>query len=790
VPAAATDGSPETRELRLAVVLYGGVSLAIYMHGTTKELNRLVKASAVADRDGNGDDTAKLTQSEQVWSDLLSELTERDAHKVRTRVVVDVIAGTSAGGINGVYLAKALAHNRSQDSLRDLWLNHGDITQLLRGSERIPIWLKAPVLLAQARKTPPLKSDAIIGWMYHALKEMDGTTQAPAGLETLMPPRQLLELFVTTTDFMGYRRDLVISDPKLIHDNRHRHVFTFRYGIEGEDDFAPGDNAGLALAARSTMSFPGAFPPVTLQSFAKALAPDPVDQKRLRDRLFRIYELSDADPDRTHFIDGGVLDNRPFGHAIDAIRRRPAGAEVDRKLLYLEPDPAPAVALRRPDDPPPPLPPPARTPSPLATVLAAISGIPRKEPILDDILAVSSHNERVRRIRDIIEMTWQPVAGRVQELVGTDLGRLAEEPSAKDLEEWSEKISAAAKEAAGFAYVTYIRSKVSGVVDRYARTICRLSDYPDDCNQAAFVRSTLRDWARTRLFTETAGRPVPVDDQAAFLRTFDLDYGARRLRFVIDGLSWWYEQAGTPGYPSRAELNEGKRALYELRDELLDAMEGRGVGTDLTDEVLAVFSQQPISAWVYEKGLGPDEYAAREGDALARLEDEYGRALNKALDGFGARLFERVQAIAAGWSSERRAELLVRYLGFPFWDILLYPIQSIADAGERDAIDVVRMSPLDSRLLPRLDKAKPKLDGVRIMHFGAFFDRAGRENDYLWGRLDGAERLIGILLSETHSKEERADWCRKAFTAIVEEEEKALPQAAKLVDHVRGFVAA
>ena len=29
----------ETRELRLAVVLYGGVSLAIYMHGTTKELH-------------------------------------------------------------------------------------------------------------------------------------------------------------------------------------------------------------------------------------------------------------------------------------------------------------------------------------------------------------------------------------------------------------------------------------------------------------------------------------------------------------------------------------------------------------------------------------------------------------------------------------------------------------------------------------------------------------------------------------------------------------------------------
>ena len=35
-----------TRELRLAVVCYGGVSLAIYMHGVTKEIHKLVLASA------------------------------------------------------------------------------------------------------------------------------------------------------------------------------------------------------------------------------------------------------------------------------------------------------------------------------------------------------------------------------------------------------------------------------------------------------------------------------------------------------------------------------------------------------------------------------------------------------------------------------------------------------------------------------------------------------------------------------------------------------------------------
>ena len=130
--ATATRG--ETRELRLAVVLYGGVSLAIYMHGTTKELHRLVKASALAESDVE----AEATPSEAFYRELLDELARRDKHGVRTRVVVDVVAGTSAGGINGVYLAKALAHNRSQDALRGLWLTKGDIKKLLRGTQLHP----------------------------------------------------------------------------------------------------------------------------------------------------------------------------------------------------------------------------------------------------------------------------------------------------------------------------------------------------------------------------------------------------------------------------------------------------------------------------------------------------------------------------------------------------------------------------------------------------------------------------------------------------------------------------
>ncbi len=112
---AAPLGGP-TKELRLALVCYGGSSLAVYMHGVTKELHRLVKGSALLESEGGGD---SASPSERVYRRLLQEFAEHDREQLRTRVVVDVIAGTSAGGINGVCLAKALATTLSTTWTRE-----------------------------------------------------------------------------------------------------------------------------------------------------------------------------------------------------------------------------------------------------------------------------------------------------------------------------------------------------------------------------------------------------------------------------------------------------------------------------------------------------------------------------------------------------------------------------------------------------------------------------------------------------------------------------------------------
>jgi len=92
-----------------------------------------------------------------------------------------------------------------------------------------------------------------------------------------------------------------------------------------------------------------------------------------------------------------------------------------------------------------------------------------------------------------------------------------------------------------------------------------------------------------------------------------------------------------------------------------------------------------------------------------------------------------------------RRELIEHYIGFAVWDVLTFSITNWRDLDEFDEIRVDRVSPDDAQTLRKGDAAAT-LRGVKFYHFGAFFSLAYRENDYLWGRLHAAERLIDIVL--------------------------------------------
>ena len=133
--------------------------------------------------------------------------------------------------------------------------------------------------------------------------------------------------------------------------------------------------------------------------------------------------------------------------------------------------------------------------------------------------------------------------------------------------------------------------------------------------------------------------------------------------------------------------------------------------------------------------------------------------------------------------------MLLAYLGFPYFDVATLPLLQGEGIDEFDAIKVDRIAPDDARSI-RAGGAEATLKGIQFNSFGAFFSRAYRENDYLWGRLHGSERLIDIVVSALPStmrmKPGRiATIKRDAFIAILDEEEPKLTQIAALIASLR-----
>jgi patatin-related protein len=800
-PATVRAPAGDVKELRLGLVCYGGVSLAIYMHGMTKEIHRAVRASVLEERDLPSDAEAR---SETAYRSLLRSL--REERNVHTRIVVDAIAGTSAGGINGIFLAKALAHDLNQDSLRDLWFLHGDLERIIRDHEGVRGWLEDRIadLLplgggdngvpnAEAREkllaaTLHIRNDTLLDGdemarrIYEALAGMEPGEGSPQQSGSLMPPRHLLELYVTATDHYGYPRRLPLEDPPIVAERQHRHVLAFRYRSDHGGDFGPRENGALTLAARATSSLPAGFQPVHVGTFPSVL-PDGATTDEEIQRFFRAYELADAQPGWAHLVDGGVLDNKPFGPVLAAIKQRPAASEVDRYLVFLEPDPKPVEA---PGEEP-------EAPRPIPALLGALTGLPRSEPILDELHDLLERNEHAWAVRDAIEANWTPVEGRVRELVG-DLGDAPAFGDAR-LDEANAKIHAAARSLNELAFPMYVRLKVSSAIDSFGGAACLVCDYTDESNQAFLVRAIVRGWARRAGLFEHEGSPT--EKQVDFVRNFDLAYTHRRLNFVIAGVSWLYRRLGEPGMPSRQELDSLKERLYEAIAKIEWLSSGRGFAEEVLDGVRACFGEERLNAYLVEHRFDTTAFLDAHSDELDQLNAALRTFLEEQLESFTADLYHDLRALTADWAEGEtatriREDLLIRYLGFPIWDALLYPLQAHTGIAERDAVRVARMSPLDSTLLAT--PGETKVLGAGLGHGYAFFSRHARENDYLWGRLDGAERLVRFLFARTtpegktvagseHPEYRRR--CQEAFRAVLDEEADHLPALGEELQDLR-----
>jgi patatin-related protein len=816
----------QEKELRLALVCFGGVSLAVYMHGISKEILKLVRASRALHgiRDRASRASAKAADffdarnpehdTEAVYFDLLRAVGQH----VELRVIVDVIAGASAGGINGVMLARALAHDLPVAHLRDMWLESGDVAELLATARRARSWSKpfmSPFVWALGwsglsrtaldteirRKLslfvrsrwfkPPLDGHKMTKLMLDAVERM-GEPADPAA--SLLPAGLQLDLFVALTDFFGYQRVIRSHDPPLIREREHRHVLRFGYrrfpNGELESDFRRDNAAALAFAARATSAYPGAFPPAQIGEVDRVVK-DTGGEWPTRSAFlatnFRPYAQAGLDPLATSFIDGSVLNNKPFAEALQAIRTRSAYRQVDRRLVYIDPDPVQ------------PAPPPSkRPPGFFATLKGALSDLPRNEPIADAVGGIADFNDRVRRRRAIIDAARPQIAGLV---TGLAESRLDGPLGVAQIAAWREAANERAAQDAGFAYRGYVRLKLDGARAYVARLLSAICQRSEDSPQSLFITAIVDAWAERRgivysdqdvghrlgrLVERIVGRSTDATPPwIGFLQAFDVDFRKRRLIFLIQGLNRLYGlfTDERPGERHR-QVDALKRELYACLDRLRRYESPEFYSKMTCEELQGLFAPQapedPNAVRAHAL-----EFAERHEEAITRLIDR--AAAQISLDAATHEVDTLLAELdTTRWEQPARRELLVNYIGFPFWDILTLSVTSWRDLGEFDEIRVDRISPEDARAVAR---AGHELKGTTFLHFGAFFSRAFRENDYLLGRLQAIDRLIDIVC-DSAGKEALAGVDveairRRAFEDVLRAEEAHLKHVPALVRDLR-----
>lgn len=295
-------------ELRLALVLNGGVSLAVWMGGVTHEINRVRMASGglglAPMKTGPEDSTTTA------WRAIL-ELSERS-------VRVDLAAGTSAGGLNGAVLATAIACGRDLPDMRTTWVGLGDLGSL-------------------ARFNPGAKTRSLLNGSYFSESVQTLMAQLVKGNMPTVLPAGECTLLTTATAIQGEAQRVILESGQesSTADSRRVYRFDLRTAASGcpgsgANDFADEDT--LALAARASASFPFAFDPV------------------FETQALRARRTANKGAGLSWLMDGGVLDNAPFEPLLDVLTERPVDGPFDRLLVYVTPGvsaagPAPGPAL-------------------------------------------------------------------------------------------------------------------------------------------------------------------------------------------------------------------------------------------------------------------------------------------------------------------------------------------------------------------------------------------------------------------------------------------------------------
>ena len=732
-----------TQRLRFAVAMSGGVSLAVWMGGVAREVNLLTQASDLRIR-ADGEVPVPPPAAPQDGSlalrvrDLYGQLLDL----VDVTASVDVLSGTSAGGVNAAVLGLANARRLDVGPLRDLWLQAGAFDELLRDP--------------QADPNPPslLKGD---GQLLAALRDGLGKlTAGGAGPDEKNPARETT-VHITTTLMHGQNGRFTDDYGNSVVDADNHGLFTFTT----DQLAAPAAVGALALAARSSASFPAAFEP----SFV------PIGENVGQ---FEPKGMQGWHPDMSGYAenitqsawvaDGGLLANRPIDPLLRSVTARTTDREVRRVMLFVVPTsgsvtPAPKAVfanpytlgeslrldldamlnqsigadldtIRRHND----------QVTSLASTRMLLARLAGSGPLADEQTWADYRNvETAAVVAPIAEEVtarmpcvapWQPLldtggraSARIRAALDTTMeGRLPVPP--QNLTDVM---------ALGLPAYASARAAVLDLV--YAGY--QLAQNPDDVKAIAAAHKQLNAFSmRPADLTETvlgALRAMAGDESVA-KGNWDAALSELATHLLDQMQAGITAVPANPAAPAPAGAVPGQDALDPAWNAMLKALASLSVitkkladgeqppaGPDPLPPSTAAVTRKttPQSSADHRLGL-----AALINDYLTFLHLPYPDQENGTPAGAPGRLALRLAELHAavrstspiGAEAEQRLEL----------------IQASADTR--------------TLLAPNRPSASKKLTGLQLHHFAAFYKGTWRANDWMWGRLDGAGWLVQVLL--------------------------------------------
>jgi patatin-related protein len=749
------------QETRLGLVLYGGVSLAVYMNGVCREFYNATRGRGIYK--------------------LIKALTDSD-------IVVDIVSGTSAGGINGVLLSYAVANSYEKivvdfKEFGDIWRESGDINKLLRPLKKENNQIDVNSLL---------NGEGYYQEELFKAFEKAGNKQESAPDGEWYSEFNELDLFITGTDVLGRIHQTFDNTGKVIEIKDHRCIFQLKYREDQDvgDPFSTKDadtQKALAKLCRITSCFPLAFPVVPVEIKSDNKVDNKLQEwgKLLRNRL--LPQEPPKEGYKIYFVDGGVLDNRPFSYTTEAMYYRTADRPVNRQLFYLDPNPESFVNSSKFTE--------MEQPTVWEVITGSLISLPRYESIGKDLQQIKDINDKIRRYNLLLKSVDEEVHEQTTE----------------------------AKNRYWRCRLVSLRDSILFVIFDNQYFIGKEQEQEELLEKSATLLTQF-----INNLEEIKNREETLNSLAQNIENLDLQYAIRKHNFLSSQIYSLMSDAITKDTDNIAKYTE----LKNLANKITWLLELLKVIDQVVKEVI---KSEPVRQKFYQLITEEEEDNNQQSVNLKRKKiydylltllrlildsqdladvtvenlkeldfDKIGSIRRQLRDKVkvmdldqdwealtitkGETILEKIEQAAAKLLTEQSENIepvIGKFEKFQLIDQVIYPYQYLSDIQNKNLIKLVRISPNDADKGFGKDKGlKEKLAGDQFRAFGGFFKKSWRSNDILWGRLDGVNRIVdGLLTSES----------LKAFSGVVSrqikleqfpgtEEEKIKEYVKRLVD--------